>query len=377
MNQQAYILSKIGKIYQEETTYGYIIRDETVLYGQNYKNGLVEIKTEGTKVAKDENVFRYYSNNEESLKKKITELDEEIQDALNGQTETYSADIQLLDKQIDEYVEKILETNNIVDISEYKASISDLLIKKAKIAGELSPSGSHISSLIEKRRGYEEELNNGQEYIKSPVSGIVSYKVDGLEDAFKPDNFENMNKKFFESYSLKTGQMVSTSKEAGKIVNNFECYIVVFLNSEEAKNAKIGDTVTLRLSDTKEISVEITYLKTEENGEAMIVFKTNKAVEDLISYRKISIDVIWWSYEGLKVPNTAIIDEDGLTYVIRNRVGYKDKIPVKVTHKNKNYSIVQKYTLDELRKLGYKEEDLANVKTISQYDEIVVEPTEQ
>ena len=75
MNQQAYILSKIGKIYQEETTYGYIIRDETVLYGQNYKNGLVEIKTEGTKVAKDENVFRYYSNNEESLKKKITELD--------------------------------------------------------------------------------------------------------------------------------------------------------------------------------------------------------------------------------------------------------------------------------------------------------------
>ncbi len=51
----------------------------------------------------------------------------------------------------------------------------------------------------------------------------------------------------------------------------------------------------------------------------MIIFKTNKAVEELISYRKISIDVIWWSYEGLKIPNASIIDEGGLNYVIRNR----------------------------------------------------------
>ena len=145
-----YILLKNGKIYDEETTYGYIIREENVLYGENYKNGIVEIKTEGTKVSKGENVFRYYSNNESSLKKKIENLDEEIQEALDGQTETYSADIQVLDKQIDGYLDKILETNNVFDISEYKTSISDLLIKKAKIAGELSPSGSHISSLIEK-----------------------------------------------------------------------------------------------------------------------------------------------------------------------------------------------------------------------------------
>ena len=194
-----------------------------------------------------------------------------------------------------------------------------------------------------------------------------------MEDAFRPDNFANMNKKFFESYNLKTGQKISTSKEAGKIVNNFEDYIVVFLDSEEAKNAKIGDTLTLRLSDIEDIPVEISYLK-EDDGECMIVFKTNKAVEELISYRKITVDVIWWSYEGLKVPNTAIIEENGINYVIRNRVGYNDKIPVKITHKNKNYSIVQKYTLDELRELGYKEEDLLSVKSISQYDEIVVDP---
>lgn len=164
-----------GKIYQEETTYGYVVREEKVLSGNNYKNGLVEIKGEGTKVAKGENVFRYYSNNEEELKGKIASLDKQIGQVLEGQTEVYSADIQTLDKQIEGYLENIISNNNLKDIAEYKSSISDVLIKKAKIAGELSPSGSHISSLIEQRRKYEQELNNRTRIYKNRYwwNGII------------------------------------------------------------------------------------------------------------------------------------------------------------------------------------------------------------
>lgn len=128
----------------------------------------------------------------------------------------YSADIQLLDKQIEGYLEKAISTNNISDISEYKNNISDTLIRKAKITGELSPSGSHINSLIEQRRKLEEELNNGQEYIKADMSGVVSYRVDGLEEILKPDNFTNLNKKLLESYDLKTGQIVGVSPDSRK-----------------------------------------------------------------------------------------------------------------------------------------------------------------
>lgn len=66
---------------------------------------------------------------------------------------------------------------------------------------------------------------------------MVSYKVDGLEEELSPQNFEKLNKKQLEGYNLKTGQMVSTSSEAGKIVNNYKCYILTFLDSEEAQNA--------------------------------------------------------------------------------------------------------------------------------------------
>lgn len=103
----------------------------------------------------------------------------------------------------------------------------------------------------------------------------------------------------------------------------------------------------------------------------MIIFKTNKEVEELISYRKISIDVIWWSYEGLKVPNSALVKEDKLYYVIRNRTDYKDKILVNVLKQNKNYAIIDNYKTSELRKLGI---DSETMKTISLYDEIVANP---
>ena len=41
--------------------------------------------------------------------------------------------------------------------------------------------------------------------------------------------------------------------------------ITVFLDSEEAKNSKVGDNVTLRLSDSSEISASIEYKKEQDD----------------------------------------------------------------------------------------------------------------
>ena len=62
-----------GKLYQEETNIGYVIRDEKVVKGENYKNGMEQIKSEGERAAVNENIFRYYSSNEESLKQNLKE----------------------------------------------------------------------------------------------------------------------------------------------------------------------------------------------------------------------------------------------------------------------------------------------------------------
>ena len=364
-----------GKVYLEETDIGYIIRDETVVKGENYKNGMEQIKTEGEKAAKGESIFRYYSKNEESLIKQIAELDVKIQEAMaTTQTNPFQSDVKILENQIDKKVELLNKTTDIAKLTEYKKEINELVTKKANIIGEKSPSGSYLKQLQDQRTSLENELNSGAEYITAPESGIVSYKVDGLEETLTKENFSTLTKEYLEKLNLKTGKIIATSDECGKIINNFECYIATISSSQEAKNAKIGDNVKIRLSNNTEIDAEIAYISQENEEENLIVLQIDKQIEELTNYRKISFDLIWWSYSGLKVPNQAIIEQNGLHYVVRNRAGYLTKILVNVEKQNEKYSIVSNYTTEELKELGLTDSQIANNKTLYVYDEIMLNP---
>lgn len=367
-----------GTLYLEETDIGYVIRNEQVVKGNNYKNGMERIKNEGEKTAKGDSIYRYYSKNEEKLKEQIADLDTKIQEALTKQagleTSLKLSDIKLLENQIDEKVELLNKTTDISKIAEYKKQIMNLVTKKAKISGESSASGSYLKQLYNQRAKLEEQLNSGAEYIKAPSSGIVSYKVDGLEETLTPNNFSTLSKEFLEKLNLKTGQLIATNDECGKVIDSSNCYIATISNSEKAKNAKVKDSVQVRLSNTKIINAKITYISQENENETLIILEIDKQISELANYRKISFDLIWWSDTGLKIPNQAIVEENGLNYVVRNRAGYLDKILVEVTRKNDKYSIVSNYSTDELKELGYTTDEIINMRKLSIYDEVVLNP---
>ena len=173
---------------------------------------------------------------------------------------------------------------------------------------------------------------------------------------------------------LKTGKIVATNEECGKIINNFACYIATISNSEEAKKAKEGDKIKIRLANNTEIPAQIQMIKNEEDGSNLLIFKVTEQIEELINYRKTTVDLIWWSASGLKVPNQAIVEKDGLNYVVRNRAGYLSELLVKVEEKGENYSIVEPYSNEELKELGYSSAEITSYKKITLYDEILTNP---
>ncbi len=361
-----------GTLSSEENAVGYVLRDETVVQGQNYKNGMEKLKTEGEKVAKGEPIFRYYTSGEEELKKKIAELDSKLQEALSNQKDLLPNDTKSIEREIDAKLDELYQVNDIQKIREYKKDINSYITKRAKMVGELSPSGSYIRSLIDKRNEYATELNSGSEYISAPQSGIVSYRIDGLEEVLsaKTQDFSYLSIETLENLNLKTGQIIATSEEAGKIINNFKCYIAIPLSSENAKEATVGDNVMLRLASSKEVEATIEYIAKEGESQ-LIVFSVEEQVEELINYRKISVDVVWWSYSGLKIPNSAIVYENDLAYVVRNRLGYLDKLLVKIKKQNEKYALVTSYEPQELKELGIS---YSSTKKISLYDEILIHP---
>lgn len=361
-----------GVLTQEESATGYIIRDETVVKGENYKNGITPILSEGERAAKGEIIFRYSGKNEDEIKSKIEEIDLKLQEAMQKEKKGLPTDIKNIEKQIDEKTKTLKTMTDIQSIAEIKKEISNSIIKKAQIIGEQSPSGSYIKQLTNQRAELAKELNEGSEYMKAPKSGVVSYRVDGLENILSPEDFSSLTQETLENLGLKTGKIISTSSEEGKVINNFECYIATILNSSNAKDADVGDKIKITLSSGNECTGIIEYISKQENDNILLVIKLDTLTDELLQYRKISFNITWWSVAGLKVPNFSVVeDSDGLKYVVRQKSGYSNKVLVKVLKKNEKFSLISTYTKEELDSLGV---DSQTDTKIILYDKVLLYP---
>lgn len=363
-----YIISQ-GTISQEDESVGYIIRDEEVKKSDNYQNGIYAIATEGQKVAINEPIFRYYSDSEKEINSQINDINYKIQELLENDKNKTSADIKAIEKQIENKIEDINTLNNYQEINEYKKNIDTLIGKKINFIGDITEN-KEIKSLIKERSTLENKFKNNTEYQRAPKSGIVSYRVDGLEESFSPNDFNKINEQYLNSFEINTGQIISASNECGKVIDNFKCYIATTMNSKEAMQAKVNDKVKIKISNEEE-DAKIIQIN-EESGKRTIIFQINKMTEALINHRKIAIEVIWWDVSGLKVPNQALTEENGLYYVTRNKAGVEAKILVKVKKQTDKYAIIESYKNEELQEMGMSIQDIRNYKKITNYDEVMI-----
>lgn len=364
-----YVITQ-GTISQEDECVGYIIRDEQVKKSENYQNGIYAITSEGQKVAINEPIFRYYSDTEKQITAQINDINYKIQDLLEKDKNVTSADIKAIENQIEDKIENMNTLNNYQEISEYKKNIDTLISKKINFIGDVTEN-KEIKNLIKERKVLENQFKNGTEYQRAPKSGIVSYRVDGFEDKLSPANLNSINEQYLNSLDLKTGQIISASNDCGKVIDNFKCYIAITMNSKEAKEAKVNDKIQIRISNDDEEDAKIVQIN-EESGKRTIIFQIDNMSEDLINHRKIAVEVIWWDVSGLKVSNQALIKENDLYYVMRNKAGVQTKMLVKVKKQTDKYSIIESYKNEELQELGLSEQDIKNYKKISNYDEVMI-----
>ena len=365
------VLVRKGEVSKEESTFGYIIREEEIITNQSAGENIEKLKAEGEKVSKGEAILKYYTVEKELIAQEISETEAEIQQALESQNEIFSSDIKALDAQIEDKLYSISNKNNVQELKENKTDINSYITKKAKITGDLSPAGSYIKDLILKKNELEESLLEGSQSIYASTSGIISYRIDDLENVLKTTNLESITKEMLNKLDLKPGKVISTSNQRVKLVNNFYCLIATQSSSNEAKNAKVGDKVNIKLSTGDEVKATIEHINDEENSR-ILIFRIIQNVEQLVSFRKISMDIIWWSASGLKIPNSSIIYKEGLSYILKKENNKDKEVLVKIIKENDEYSIVKNYNTDELVELGFDEETIRKLNKIEEYDNIII-----
>ena len=361
----------VGKIVDEEYTKALIIRKENVL--TNGEKKIEKDKQEGQKVRKGERIGRYYADNEKKILEEIANIDKEIEKVLaENNQKIESPESTILDKKIEALISEINGINKQEKITKITKEVNEEILKKAKTSGELSKEGNKLKKLIDQKTKLENNLNSNTNIITATDAGNVSYKIDGYEGKLKTDNFDYLTKDVISEVDIKSGNIVSTVENNVKIVDGFKTFLVCVLENKNTKDKKVGDTVGIRIGSHEEIDGKIVYMKKISENENILVFEVDRLYDVLSQYRKVNISIIWWSQEGLKINNNALVKaQNGLYFAKKDKGGYSEIIPVKVIRKTDEYSLIESYTKADYEKAGIK---MDYAPSVVEYDEISISP---
>ena len=138
------------------------------------------------------------------------------------------------------------------------------------------------------------------------------------------------------------------------------------------KDVKRGKTLELNINNEHEALSMVEYIKDIDNSKSIVVFSTNKLSTELSKYRKISVGIIWWSEVGLKVSNKAIKRIEKQHFVVKNKSGFTELIPVKLIKETEEYSLVSGYSSKLRSKQNSKE--LIDIPILQEFDEVILNP---
>lgn len=380
-----YNIARNGRIINYEQDIAYVIREEEVLDTSECEDHELQIIiSDNNRAAKGSAIASYTLEDCTEQKEEIKEIDKQIQELIKTVQIEYSQDLKAIEKNLETEVYNFSNYKNDIEaMSTRKKTIEELLEKKVKIISGFSEKGSDLEKLIKEREKIEKEINKNKNNIKATRAGLVSYRVDGYEDTFVPDNFSKITTKMLDDVKYSTDQLIPIDNRKIKIVNNFYSYLIIVSKSDESKRLMPNDVVKFTINNNlSNLSKGIVEYIINEDNTRYIFIKTTDNVEKLAQYRKLTINVVWWNYQGLKISDDSIFDDEVINNQgevvklkainIQSNIGYIKKAWVKVEKQAGGNSIIDNYTDQELLDLGLSESAVENRNKLNLYDKVLV-----
>ena len=234
-----------------------------------------------------------------------------------------------------------------------------------------TPDSSAIRDLVNQRENLVKISKESSNNILSPVSGLVTYKIDGLEDSYEYNNIQNYDIKELEDIILKYDGTIN-SQFGIKIVDNYGTYFLI--KTERGENDQYieqGSNYTIRISDLENKTINATLVKNVQNEQYNYsLFEIDNEIDDIIDYRKLSCEIIWNTYSGMAVPINAIYtsEEKGYSYVLMVYGADYVEVPIKILQSSDSIAIVDNLSKEEIDSIGYTRGFILEL-----YDELVIQ----
>lgn len=208
--------------------------------------------------------------------------------------------------------------------------------------------GSASGATREELRALEKELASLQgsssedtKILTAGTGGIFSTLVDGYEplsaavlDGITPSKLE----------TILARKPAAPTGAYGKLITGFRWYFAAAMSKEDAAQLKVGRTATLNFGRYygADVFAKVLSVSEPEDGSVAVVFSCDTALADTLAMRRVSADVVYSAYSGIRVPSAALqTDGDtGTRYVWCITAMQLERKDVEVIYEDEDFAII-------------------------------------
>ncbi len=210
-----------------------------------------------------------------------------------------------------------------------------------------------LERLKRQRDDLERSITGTKDAFYSVSSGLITSKVDGYETVINKQTVENADCQLFSN--LWNSSSVDYANTAGnyafgKIVNNYEVTMLVYLSNAAAEGITTdpvkepGKTniLYLKTSRVPEGKIACTVKDISSNGtDTVLTLSLSQHLDTLMNERKLEVELVKKTHSGLRIPKEAIQGEGDDQFVFIVKESIVRKRPVKILFEKNEYVIIE------------------------------------
>ena len=289
----------------------------------------------------------------------------------------------------DSEVKRVAETDKLINAKTRIVELTPIVSPEEEALKETGPDASQEAAQAAAEANGESPDNIGHKYEKimeelggacvptekgsSGEAGYISYHVDGAEARLSTDNIENLSQDDYKSLtSMRTVETPSSKCGKGeplfKVIHNSKWYLVFYIDNKDGEKYYEGQTVSVDLGG-ETVPVKVAAVQAG-NKTTKVILSCKTFFEGFLNERKLDTTVTVASAEGLVLEDSSIVmkgDQPGV--FVKNKLGEHKFKPISVKADDGERCVVFS---DIFVDAGGN-----YVETLSTYDEIVAEPSEE
>lgn len=315
------------------------------------------------------------SGADENISLKINKINERIAEIQKSEQDNnfFAQDKQKIDANIQSNLKELQTVASSGDFSKLETVKNDLtanVYKKSLVYGNDSFSGQNLEQLLKEKAELEAILKNNSNVIYAKASGLVSYELDGYEEALKPEGVKALKlaniQEIINAAAEKDKKKKDDKLEGVKVVDNFEWYIAAVVPKGVLNEQSIGKTIRVRFKDLGNAVVKGTVKHFDSGNEqsSLVVVRTTEQVNGFQRLRVANVDIIANSEEGIIVPVKTIVEREGLKGIYIERSGMARFVPIKVVFTKGKEAMVENLEKDDK---GYSSKNFV----LKPYDKVI------